>query len=160
MVIEFYGEISDYTLRRADKLKKRHYSAYFFALGGLLGALAAISGAFGGEFITLTVFAALLCGAGFFLVFAPMKKNIKVKVRCRVRIEGNTLTWEQFLPDKTIAKTKKLDRVKRVVKTDFCYFVVFNDIGNAVICERCLLKKGTFAAFESLFEGKIREKEM
>ena len=89
-----------------------------------------------------------------------MKKNIKVKVRCRVRIEGNTLTWEQFLPDKTIAKTKKLDRVKRVVKTDFCYFVVFNDIGNAVICERCLLKKGTFAAFEALFPGKMREREM
>ena len=68
--------------------------------------------------------------------------------------------WEQFLPDKTIAKTKKLDRVKRVVKTDFCYFVVFNDIGNAVICERCLLKKGTFAAFEALFPGKMREREM
>lgn len=160
MVIEFYGELTDYTLRRADKLKKRHYSAYFFVLGGLLGALAAISGAFGGEFIALTVFAALLCGAGFFLFFGPMKKNIKNKVQCRVRIEGNTLTWEQFLPEKTITKTKKLDRVKRVVKTDFCYFVVFNDIGNAVICERCLLKKGTFAAFESLFEGKIREKEM
>ena len=114
----------------------------------------------GGEFVTLTVFAAVLCGAGFFLVFGPMKKKIKNKVRCRVRIEGDSLTWEQFLPEKTITKVKKLNRVKRVVKTDFCYFVVFNDIGNAVICERCLLKKGTFTAFESLFAGKIREKEM
>lgn len=160
MVIEFYGEISDYTMRRADRLKKRQYSIYFFVLGALLGALAAISGAAGGEFVTLTVFAAVLCGAGFFLVFGPMKKKIKNKVRCRVRIEGDSLTWEQFLPEKTITKVKKLNRVKRVVKTDFCYFVVFNDIGNAVICERCLLKKGTFTAFESLFAGKIREKEM
>lgn len=160
MVIEFYGELTDYTLRRADKLKKRHYSAYFFVLGGLLGALAAISGAFGGEFIALTVFAAILCGAGLFLFFGPMKRNIKNKVRCRVTLDSGTLTWEQFLPQKTITKVKKLDRVKRVVKTDFCYFVVFNDIGNAVICERCLLKKGTFTAFEALFAGKLREKEM
>ena len=160
MVIEFYGELTDYTLRRADKLKKRHYSIYFFVLAALLAALCALSGALGGEFVTLLVFAVLLGGAGAFLFFGPMKRNIKNKVRCRVYIEGNTLTWEQYLPQKTITKVKKLDRVKRVVKTDFCYFVVFNDIGNAVICERCLLKKGTFTAFEALFAGKLREKEM
>ena len=160
MVIEFYGELTDYTLRRADKLKKRHYSIYFFVLAALLATLCALSGALGGEFVTLLVFAVLLGGAGAFLFFGPMKRNIKNKVRCRVHIEGNTLTWEQYLPQKTITKVKKLDRVKRVVKTDFCYFVVFNDIGNAVICERCLLKKGTFTAFEALFAGKLREKEM
>ena len=160
MVIEFYGEISDYTMRRADKLKKRHYSIYFIVLGVMLGILAALSGALGGEFVALTVFAVLLCAAGVYFLFAPLKKNIRNKVRCRVTIEGDTLTWEQYLPERTIQKVKKLDRVKRVIKTDSCYFIVFGDISNAVICDRCLLKRGTFSALEAMFAGKVREREV
>lgn len=79
-------------------------------------------------------------------------------MRCRVLIEGDTLTWEQYLPDRTVQKVKKLDRVKRVIKTDSCYFIVFGDISNAVICDRCLLKRGTFAVLEALFAGKLRER--
>lgn len=160
MVIEFYGELSDYTLRRADRLKRRLFSVYFFFLAVLLGAVTIVSGVLGGQFVVPLVFAVLLCGAGLLLYFRPLKKVIRDKVRCRVTIEGDKLTWMQYLPQRTVTKVKKLAQVKRVVKTDYCYFVVFGDISNAVICERCLLKRGTFTAFEALFAGKIREKEV
>ena len=161
MVIEFYGEISDYTKRRTDKLKKKYYAVWLAAVALLLGIAALISGLTGGRYIVFLVFTALVGGVAAFMYFGPMKKNFdKSKWKCRVTIENDELVWEQYLPQKTVRKVKKLHCVKRVLKTDFCYYIVFNDIGNAVICERCLLKKGTFALLEAIFEGKIRTKEI
>lgn len=158
-MIEFYGEVSDYTKRRTDKLRKRYYAIWLAALSVLLGVAAAVSGATGGGFVPFLVFALLIGAVAAYLFFGPMKKNIAAqKWKFRVTIDGGELVWEQYLPAKTVRKVKKLDRVKRVVKTDFCYYIVFNDIGNAVVCERCLLKKGTFERFEQIFEGKIRYK--
>ena len=64
------------------------------------------------------------------------------------------------MPDKTIRKEKNLNGVKKVYRTKYCYYIVFNDIANAVVCERCLLKRGTFERFEYTFEGKIRNLEI
>lgn len=161
MIIEFYGEISDYTMRRTDKIKKQHYAIWLFCAVVLLAVLTVVSGIFGEDYLILLIFAVILGAVSAFLYFGPMKKPGKApRIRCRVTIEEDTLTWIQYLPQKTVTKTKKLDRVKRVYKTDFCYYIVFNDIGNAVVCERCLLKRGTFDFFESRFSDKIRIKQV
>lgn len=161
MVVEFYGEITDYTMRRTDKIKKQYYALWLFGAVVLLTILAVISAAFGEAYLIVLIFAVILGAASAFLYFGPMKTPGKTpRIRCRITIEDDTLTWIQYLPQKTVTKTKKLDRVKRVYKTDFCYYIVFNDIGNAVVCERCLLKRGTFDFFESLFSNKIRIKHI
>ena len=73
-----------------------------------------------------------------------------------MRIEGDRLYFTQFLAAKTRERTFRIDRAKRVYRGEYCYFIVFGDIANAVLCERRLLKKGTFTELESLFAGKIR----
>ena len=60
------------------------------------------------------IFAVLLAAAGAFFRFGPMKKNFnKAKWLFRVQIEGDRLTWVQYLPDKTIRKEKNLTASKR-----------------------------------------------
>ena len=160
-MIEFYGEISEYTRRRAERLKRRYFSKWIGVLALVAGGVAALSGATGGGFVVPLVCAGVLLAAALLLYFLPVRKNRgKTGWVFRVTVEGGDLTFVQYLPGKTTKKTRKVGAVKRVIKTDFCYFVVFNDISNAVICERCLLKKGTFDQFESIFAGKIREKEI
>ncbi len=161
-MIEFYGEVSDYTKRRADKLKKRHFALWLGALALLSCAVTAVSAATSGRFVVFLICTLVLAALAACLYFLPMsKKPFKDVWKFRVVVENGVLTFTQYLPGKTVEKVKKLDRVKRVIKTDYCYYVVFNDISNAVVCERCLLKKGTFAAFESLFPPeKMREKNI
>ncbi len=160
-MIEFYGEISDYTKRRAEKLKRKYYAKWLFVLACIPAALCVVSAVTSGKFIGMLVFAILLVGAGIFLFFSPPGRSYeKQKWIFRVVIDGDTLIFTQYIGQKTVEKKRKIDAVKRVIKTDFCYFVVFNDIGNAVILERCLLKKGTFDLLESIFRGKICEKQM
>ena len=45
-------------------------------------------------------------------------------------------------------------------KTPFCYYIVFGDIAGAIVCERCLLKKGTFEQFERIFGAKVQTKDI
>lgn len=162
-MIEFYGEVTDYTKRRTDKLRKRYFSNWLFALALIVFvvALVLLITAAGLGWLYAMIFAVLLAAAGAFFRFGPMKKNFnKAKWLFRVQIEGDRLTWVQYLPDKTIRKKKNLNGVKKVYRTKYCYYIVFNDIANAVVCERCLLKRGTFERFEYTFEGKIRNLEI
>lgn len=157
-MIEFYGEVSDYTKVRADKLKKRYF-------GGWLGALAAVAlvvaviVAFvrdGWGWAPPAVCAVVLGGVAAWLFMAPRKKTIKAKWLFRVTIEEDTLTFTQYLGEKTVTKQKRVSRAKYVYKTSYCYYIVFNDISNAVICERRLLRRGTFDRLEQTFAGKLR----
>ena len=65
-MIEFYGEISEYTKRRAEKLKKRYFAKWIGVLAIISGAVAALSGATRSGFIVPLVCAVLLL-AGHYL---------------------------------------------------------------------------------------------
>ena len=41
-MIEFYGEVTDYTKRRTDKLRKRYMSNWIFVLAGVIVVIALI----------------------------------------------------------------------------------------------------------------------
>ena len=158
-MIEFYGTISDYTKRRADKLRKRYFSNWIFALAAV-AAVVAIIVFFTGEeegALYTGICAVVLALVGSFLRFGPMRKSVgDAKWLVRVQIEGDTVVWMQYLPDRTIRKEKRVDAIKKVYRTKFCYFLVYNNLSNAILCERNLLKRGTFDRLEYTFEGKIR----
>ena len=73
MVVEFYGEITDYTMRRTDKIKKQYYALWLFGAVVLLTILAVISAAFGEAYLIVLIFAVILGAASAFLYFGPMK---------------------------------------------------------------------------------------
>lgn len=161
MTIEFYGEVSEYTKVRVDKIRKRYFAKWIGALAAVLALAAVIAAFFSSSVLLLLIFAGLLAAVAAWLAFSPLKKSMeKERWLFRVTIGEEDVTFVQYLPGKEVRKVKKFNDVKRVVKTKYCYLIVFNDIANAFVCERQLLKRGTLDAFERLFEGKIRARDI
>ncbi len=154
-MIEFYGEVSAPTQRLAERLRRRYFARWLLVLAALAAAVT-VGTAFGGGWgwVAPLVCTALLGGVSAWLFFkAPRLRGAWL---LRVRIEGESLVFTQYLGEKTRERTFRIAEAKRVYKGEYCYFIVFGDIANAVVCERRLLKKGTFAQLESLFAGKVR----
>lgn len=159
-MIEFYGEVSDYTKRRTDRLKKRYFAKWLAALALLLAAVTVAAACTGGNFWVALAFTAVLAALAALLYFLPMKKKIEGRWLFRVRIEDDKLYFTQYLNGREVSKTRRIEAVKKVYKTPFCYYIVFSDIAGAIVCERCLLKKGTFDRFEQIFGRKVQEKKI
>ena len=157
MVVEFYGDITDYTKRRTDKLKKRYFAKWLAALALLLVIAMLVALFANGGFIAFLVAAIVIGVVAGRCIFPDEKDDGQNPLDFRVHIEGDFVTCTQYCEGgKTVEKKKRLDQIKRVIKTNYCYYLVYNDISNAFICERCLLKRGTFEYLESIFMGKIR----
>ena len=158
-MIEFYGEIALPCKQRADKLRKRHYALWTLALTLIVGGLAALNGATGRSFVLFTVFAALLAALTVYLFVAPQFKNsCKERMILRVEIEGDTLTVTRCGGEE-VKKTRPLKKVKKAVLCGGCYYLYAPDAGSLVLCQRNLLKKGTFDEFEALFAGRLKKKD-
>ena len=159
MTIEFYGEISEYTKKRTDKLKKRYFGQWMLALAVILLVATVVASIMQQAFIILLVCTIVVALIGSALYFAPLKKAMPQPWRVRVVIDGDHIVWTQSLSSgQEKQKKKRISDIKKVYRTKYCYYLIYNDISNAIICERCLLKRGTFDSFEMLFEGKIRSK--
>ncbi len=162
MSIEFYGEVSEFTKKQTERLKRMYFARWIYLLAGLLAVVSLVV-AFTKEglgFLVPLVFAVLLGGAGFLLPHLPYGKKISAPWKVRVTIDGDTVVWTQYLPQKELVKKRKLQEIKKVFRTRSCYYLVYNDISNAIVCERSLLKRGTFDAFEMEFEGKVVSKRV
>lgn len=100
-MIEFYGEVTDYTKRRTDKLRKRYMSNWIFVLAGVIVVIALIVlfTTAGNNWLWVGLFAVLLAAVGFFVRFGPMRKSVSnAKWLVRVQIEGEKILWVQYLP--------------------------------------------------------------
>ena len=102
----------------------------------------------------------LLAGLAALLYFLPLKKKVEGSLLLRVRVEEGKIAFTQYIGGKEIKKTRRVEAVRRVYKTPFCYYIVFGDIAGAIVCERCLLKKGTFEQFERIFGAKVQPKDI
>lgn len=157
-MIEFYGEIALPCKKRADKLRKRHYAVWTSALTLAMSVFAVLSGVTGGNFILFIVFACLLAAVSVFLFVAPQGKSFgKEKWLFRVQIEEGKLRLVQYAQDREIKKERELKKIKKVVLSGGCYYLYAPNAGNLILCQRNLLKKGTFEEFESLFSGRLRK---
>ena len=159
-MVEFYGKVSDAVARLAERLRRRYYALWLAALALLCAVVAVAAGIQSGVrgFLVPLVAALLLAGVAAALYFLPVKKA-KGELVLRVTADADKLTVVQYLPGREIRRTRPLRRVRRVYRTRYCYFVLFSDIGSAVVCERSLLKKGTFERWEALFGKRLKEKE-
>ena len=91
-MIEFYGEVSEYTKRRTDLLRRRCYATWLAVLAGVLAVCTAIAAFAGGFWVLLACTLILGCTAAV-LYFLPMKKSMEqVHWVFRVTIDGDTVT--------------------------------------------------------------------
>lgn len=60
-----------------------------------------------------------------------------------------------------ISKKEKIpiSSIKKVIKRDQCYYIVrrYGDVSTSLMAETSLIKEGSVAEFESLFNGKIKQ---
>ena len=162
-MIEFYCTVSVTIARCIERLRRRYYALWLAALALLTAAVAVVAGIQSGVrgFLLPLISAAVLAGLAAALYFLPVKRQKgKLELRVIVDADAGKLTVVQYLPGKEIKKERPLARVRRVYKSKFCYLLVFSDIGSAVVCERSLLKRGTFDLFEFVFSQKLKEKEL
>lgn len=158
-MIEFYGEISLSCKKVADKRKKHYFAVWTLILTVIVGALAVGNGVSGGNYLSFTVFACILAALTAFLFAAPsLGKAERSGWVCRVSIEEDTLTFIQYTDGGEVKKTRPLKKVKKVIKMKTCYLLYVPDGASIVVCQRSLLKRGTFEEFESLFRGKIKNR--
>ncbi len=139
-----------------------YFARWVYILAGVLAAVALVV-AFtrpGLYFLVPLVFAALLGGAGILFVRLPYGRKVFSPWKVRVVIDGDDIIWIQYLPQGETVRKKKYQDIKKVFRTPSCYYLIYNDVSNAIVCERCLLKRGTFDAFEMYFEGKIVNKQI
>lgn len=161
MNVEFYGEVSEYTKRRVDKVKKRSYARWLAALALLLAAAAVLAGIFRAGWVALAVFAVLLAALAAWMYFSPLKKSMaKEKWLLRICVGEGYIRFVQYRQGNGAERKRPLQAVKRVIKTHYCYYIVFSDVASALICERAMLKSGTIEGFEAQFAGKLQEKEI
>lgn len=161
MNVEFYGEVSEYTKKRADKVKKRSYARWLAVLALLLAVAAVLAGVFRAGWIALAVFAVLLAALAVWLYCSPLKKSMaKEKWLLRISVGDGYIRFVQYGKGGERERKRPLQAVKRVIRTDYCYYIVFSDVASALICEPAMLKKGTLEDFEAQFAGKLRVKEI
>ena len=163
-MIEFYGTVSDTIARGIERLRRRYYALWLAALALLTAAVAVVAGIQSGVrgFLLPLISAAVLAVARRRAVFFSPSKRQRGSWSCAsfVDADAGKLTVVQYLPGREIKKERPLARVRRVYKSKFCYLLVFSDVGSAVVCERSLLKRGTFDLFEFVFSQKLKEKEL
>lgn len=54
--------------------------------------------------------------------------------------------------------TMPVKDVKRVLDYGECYYIIYTDMGQAIICQKDLLREGTLEEFEEIFAGKIKRR--
>lgn len=159
-MVEFYGKLSDAVARAAERLRRRYYARYIAVLAALCAAVALVAGLQSGlrGWLIPLIAALLLAGVAAALYFLPAKAPARGAVRITIDADAGQMIVVQQVGGKEVKKQRPLHKVRRVYKYRSCYAVVFTDLGSAVICERSLLKRGTFDFFEHLFAKQLREK--
>ena len=161
-MIEFYGKLSSYVARAAERMRRRYYARYLAALAALCALCALIAGLQSGlrGWLIPLIAALVLAGVTVALWLWPVKDPPRSAVRVTVDADAGTLTVVQQVGGKEVKKQRPLRKVRRVYKGRFCYVVVLTDLGSAVICERNLLRQGSCEFFEYIFAKQLREKEI
>ncbi len=161
-MIEFYGELSLPCKVYAERARKKYYSFWMTALTLIVLALTVANGLTAGagtKFIVYAVFTLLLAGLSVYLFLAPAgKAPARDKYLLRVRIDGTWVRVVRYADGRESEKKREIGQVRRVVRTQEAYYLYLPDAANIVVCQRGLLKEGSFEELEALFRGKIKEK--
>lgn len=51
-----------------------------------------------------------------------------------------------------------INEVKKVIDYGECYFIIYTDVAQAIVCQKDLIKEGTLEEFETIFAGKIKRR--
>lgn len=152
-MIVFSGMISDEIQSKTMKKRDRH-SFLVCAIGS--GALIIVSGiiffVFKEDLKGWLILSGLLIGVVLLLPLS-FQKNLGFHWEYSITIDEEKILVES--PLWTEPLLKPLKKIKKVLDEGDCYYLIYADINNCIICQKNLIKEGTIEEFEKLFQGKI-----
>ena len=103
------------------------------------------------------IWSGVLIGANLLLLWNPRKK-LPFRWEYHITIDDEKIVVETPLWPKPLEKPIK--KIKKVLDEGDCYYIIYGDINNSIVCQKDLLKEGTIEEFEALFQGKIVRKKI
>ena len=154
-MIVFSGVVSDEI--QAKTMKMRHQS--FFRLYAISsGVIIIINGIlwflFWRESIQewMILSGALLAVVILLGLWNPRKK-LPFRWEYNITIDSENIVVESPIWPKPLQKPMK--KIKKVLDAGDCYYIIYGDISNCIVCQKNLIQEGTIEEFETLFQGKI-----
>ena len=93
------------------------------------------------------------------LIVAVLLQLFFVRVELPFRWEYNiTIDSENIVVESPIwpkSLQKPMKKIKKVLDVGDCYYIIYGDISNCIVCQKNLIQEGTIEQFETLFQGKI-----
>ena len=158
-MIVFSGVVSDEI--QAKTMKMRHQSFFrLYAIGS--GVIIIINGIlwflFWRESIQewIILSGALLAVVILLGLWNPRKK-LPFRWEYHITIDEEKIVQECPLWPKPVEKPIK--KIKKVLDDEDCYYVIYGDMNNSIVCQKDLLTEGSIEEFEALFQGKIIRKK-
>lgn len=85
------------------------------------------------------------------------RKKLPFRWEYHITIDEEKIVQESPLWPKPVEKPIK--KIKKVLDYEDCYYVIYGDMNNSIVCQKDLLTEGSIEEFETLFQGKIIRKE-
>lgn len=154
-MIVFSGVVSDEI--QAKTMKIRHQSFFrLYAIGS--GVIIIINGIlwflFWRESIRewIILSGALLAVVILLGVWNPRKK-LPFRWEYNITIDSENIVVESPIWPNPLQKPMK--KIKKVLDAGDCYYIIYADINNCIVCQKNLIQEGTIEEFEALFPEKI-----
>lgn len=157
-MIIFSGVVSDAIQSKTFK-KRQKYVFRVCAIGSV--ALIIISGIFWFIFWFESikewcVLSGILIVVMMLQLWTPRKK-LPFRWEYHITIDKEKIVVETPLWPKILEKPIK--KIKKVLDDEDCYYVIYGDMNNSIVCQKDLLTEGSIEEFEALFQGKIIRKK-
>ena len=155
-MIIFSGVVSDEV--QIQTMKKRNkYSFWFCAISSFIIILVGELLWFflDGDMKLWYILSGVLIATVLLQLWNP-KKKIRFNWEYHITIDTEKIIVESPLWPKPLQKPLK--KVKKILDAQNCYYIIYADINNSIVCQKDLLVEGTIEEFEELFAGKIRRK--
>ena len=156
-MIIFSGVVSDEIQSKTFKKRQQHVfrvcAINFIAIiivGGVLWFL------LNGELKRWLLASGVLIVVLLFTLWNPRKK-LPFRWEYHITNEEKKIVQECPLWPKPVEKPIK--KIKKVLDDEDCYYVIYGDMNNSIVCQKDLLTEGSIEEFEALFQGKIIRKK-
>ena len=156
-MVVFSGIISDGIQARTLKKRGQHF---FRQYAITMSIIMVVSGIFWFIFWIEAIMEWIILliasiAVGLLLLYNPRKK-FSWKWNYHVVINAEQIVVESYLWKKPLEKSTQ--KIKKVLDEGDCYYVIYSDINNCIVCQKDLLVEGTLEEFENIFAGKIVRK--
>lgn len=156
-MVVFSGIVSDEL--QSKTVKKRHQ--YFFHLFTIVSvALIILSGIFWFIFCIERIKEWIILSGVLIIVTLLQlwnpRKNLPFRWEYHITIDTEKIIVETPLWTKPLQKPIK--KIKKILDEGDCYYVIYSDLDNCIVCQKNLLIEGTIEEFEKIFQNKIKRK--